>query len=61
MKELAALVSDAIFLWQASLLRDEQTLYRLRKTVRRLLADHKVTLELESLIASLPHADNPPT
>lgn len=60
-KELVTLVSDAIFLWQAGLLRDEQKLYRLRKTMRRILADHKVTLELECLIASLPPADNPPT
>ncbi len=52
-KELATLISDALFLWQAGLLHDKQKLYRLRKIARQQLPTHKVTAELEDLIVSL--------
>jgi len=47
------LVDDAVFLWEHSLLKKEQALYRLRKLARSRIPDHKATQRLDALIDTI--------
>jgi hypothetical protein len=47
---LATLVDDAIFLWEHTLLKNEQVIYRLRKLARSRLPDHKATRKIDAVI-----------
>jgi hypothetical protein len=52
-EELATLVSDAVFLWRAGLLRNEQLLRRLRNLARRRIPDSKATKSMDTAISEL--------
>lgn len=50
---LATLVGDAIFLWEAGVLRDEQRLRRLRNLARRRIPCKNATTRIDRVIAEL--------
>jgi hypothetical protein len=52
-RELVTLVSDATFLWQAGVLRDEQRLRRLRNLSRRRIPGSTATNEIDGVILQL--------
>jgi hypothetical protein len=55
-RDLATLVGDAVFLWQAGVLRDEQRLRRLRNLARRRISASTATESINRVIAELePH------
>jgi hypothetical protein len=50
---LATLVDDAVFLWGHSLLKKQQTLYRLRKLAHLRIPDRYATRSLDALVESI--------
>lgn len=51
--QLATLVSDAVFLWQAGTLHDEQKLRRLRNLAHRRIPKDRATASIDRLLASM--------
>ncbi len=49
---LATLVDDAVFLWERSILKDMQKIYRLRKVAWSRIPDHEATRKINTLIKS---------
>lgn len=56
-QELETLIDDAVFLWQAGVLRDEQKLRRLRNLARERLPDNPVMKNMERVLAESIRAD----
>lgn len=50
--ELIALIGDAVFLFEAGLLKDKQRLRRWKNLVKRRFPDHEDTMRLETLIST---------
>ena len=53
--ELATLVEDAVFLWNAGILKNEQRLRQLRNLARRRLPGRAATNSIDRLISELKH------
>ena len=56
-RDLATLVGDAVFLWKAGVLRDEQRLRRLRNLARRRIPDSTATTGIDRVITELESHD----
>lgn len=56
LNQLAILVGDAVFLWQAGTLHDEQKLRWLRNLARRRIPQDRATASIDRLIAGLDPA-----
>jgi hypothetical protein len=52
-REFATLIGDAVFLWEKSVLRDEQKLRRLRNQARHRIPDYAETKAINDLVESL--------
>lgn len=57
-RALATLVGDAVDLWRAGVLRDEQRLRRLRNLARRQIPKSTATASIEELITELASAED---
>ena len=56
-RDLVTLVGDAVFLWEAGVLRDEQRLRRLRNLARRRIPGSTATTGIDRVIAELESPD----
>lgn len=52
-RDLVTLVGDAVFLWEAGILRDERRLRRLRNLARRCIPGSPATTSIDRVIAEL--------
>ncbi|MFO0668169.1 MAG: hypothetical protein U0235_00900 [Polyangiaceae bacterium] len=53
-EEMLALATDAVFLWNQSILRDAQRLRRIKNRALRQVPEAAATRAIEALVASLP-------
>ncbi len=56
-RDLVTLVGDAVFLWEAGVLRDEQQFRRLRNLARRRIPGSTATTSIDRVIAELESGD----
>lgn len=56
-RDFAVLVDDAVFLWQAGVLLNEQRLRRLRNLARQRIPNNNITTSIERVIAQLESQD----
>jgi hypothetical protein len=57
--DLAVLVGDAVYLWEAGILRDEQKFRRLRNRACRRIPGDKCTSDINAIVSELPKSGMP--